>query len=155
MSLHIYLDKKDIPTGLSLIRENDVFFNGMTYLQNDEVTCKILHDIDDAVYHSKDTIIGKKRSLGALNKSYLSTGVKTILNIKEHPEKCFSLLESGNNVLKLLHLLTEGHAFLDGRVCISGKRFPCDKEFDGRLYTDFIEFTGGVIKAMNGEESRC
>lgn len=152
MSLHVYLDKKDIPAGLSLIRENDVFFNGMTCLQNDDVTCRILHDIDDAVYNSKDTIIGKKRSLGALNKSYLSTGAKTILNVKEHPERCFSLLECGNNALKLLHLLTEGHVFLDGRLCISGKRFSCDIEFGGKLYTDFIEFTGGVITAMNGEE---
>lgn len=151
MPLHVYLRREDVPVGMNIIEENDAFFDGMTLLQKDAVTESVLRDIDGAEYNSQDTFIGREQWLGALNKSYLSTGAKTILNIKEYPERCFSVIECGNNALKELSLLHDGHVFFAGRVCASGKELPCDIEMNGKRYDDFIEFTGGIMMAMKEE----
>lgn len=64
------------------------------------------------VYNSPATFIGRDPSLGALYKQHLSTGTKTLLNVLNHPDKCFSTIECGYNALTLLMGFTEGQAVL-------------------------------------------
>ena len=98
MPLIVYTNKKDVEdSGKDLIMINDLFFDAETVLKNSELVSKILEDIDKAKYNSDLTFIGRTKELGALNKSMLSTGTKTLLNIIQHPDKCFNVCECGNN----------------------------------------------------------
>lgn len=45
------------------------------------------------VYNSPATFIGRDPSLGALYKQHLSTGTKTLLNVLNHPDKCFDTMQ--------------------------------------------------------------
>lgn len=85
MSLNVYLTKEEVPENLVIIRKNDDYFNGLTILHDTEFVHKVLWDIDMAKRCTDITFIERTISLGALNKSCLSTGTKTILNIYSHP----------------------------------------------------------------------
>ena len=112
MALTVYTNKNDIEnSGKDLVIINDLFFDSETVLSNSSLVKKILSDIDKAEYNSDLTFIGRTKELGALNKSMLSTGTKTLLNIIQHPDKCFSVCECGNNVLSLLPLISEGSIY--------------------------------------------
>lgn len=59
------------------------------------------------VYNSPATFIGRDPSLGALYKQHLSTGTKTLLNVLNHPDKCFSTIDivwDGKHFTKLSEL---------------------------------------------------
>lgn len=94
MSLQVY-NKTDPP--ISVIVDNDTYFDGHTELDSGDMCAGILKVIDKAVYNSPATFIGRDPSLGAL-----STGTKTLLNISQHRDLCFDTIECGNNALTLL-----------------------------------------------------
>lgn len=108
MSLTIYTDKNKIPKEMELIDYNDLFFEEVNLVDN-EITKKILMDIDKATYNSPLTFIGRDSSLGALNKSNLSTGSKTLLNIVSNKDKCFDVAECGQNALSLIPYIKNGN----------------------------------------------
>ena len=110
MSLILYLDKEDVPQGTFLCKENDLFFDGQTLLNDSAICSDILRTIDQATYNSPETFIGRDKDIGALYKVYLSTGCKTLLNIVMHPDICFSLLECGLNAKQFTLGLTTGQA---------------------------------------------
>lgn len=87
MSLQVY-NKTDPP--ISVIVDNDTYFDGHTELDSGDMCAGILKVIDKAVYNSPATFIGRDPSLGALYKQHLSTGTKTLLNVLNHPDKCLS-----------------------------------------------------------------
>ena len=95
MSLNIYSSILDVPEGMKVIRSNDLFFNGFTKLNNSDFEKTVLRDIDDATFVSPDLVIGRFMKAGAVYKSTLSTGAKTILNIEKHQDLCFDMLECG------------------------------------------------------------
>ena len=95
MSLNIYSSILDVPEGMKVIRSNNSFFNSFTKLNNSDFEKTVLRDIDDATFVSPDLVIGRFIKAGAVYKSTLSTGVKTILNIEKHPDLCFDMLECG------------------------------------------------------------
>ena len=104
MSLNIYFDKNEVPNCMKIIMENDNFFIGHTLLRQDRKTEEILADIDHAKYCSKESFY-PENSETPLTTDCLSTGCKTLLNIKEFPDLCFSTGECGNNALEeMLHL---------------------------------------------------
>lgn len=84
MSLQVY-NKTDPP--MSVIVDND------TELDSGDICTGVLKVIDKAVYNSPATFIGRDTSLGALYKQHLSTGTKTLLNVLNHPDKCFSTMQ--------------------------------------------------------------
>ena len=88
----------------------------------------------------------KKRTkeLGALNKNMLSTGTKTLLNIIQHPDKCFSVCECGNNALSLLPLITEGSIYWSIPVVAYNGDSACDIICNGKEYKDFYEFLESI-----------
>lgn len=74
---------------MSVIVDNDTYFDGHTELDPGSMCAGVLKVIDKAVYNSPATFIGRDPSLGALYKQHLSTGTKTLLNVLNHPDKCF------------------------------------------------------------------
>ncbi len=148
--LKVYRAPDDVPNGIRIVRDNDEYFNYNTLLQDNALTRDILSTIDKAEYISELTILGRTKSLGALNKQVLSTGTKTLLNILGSSSDCFDLRECGDNVLRFLPRVTDGHVIWD-MPCLAYCGDPdCDIEYKGKRYRDFYEFLGTVEKEERG-----
>ena len=139
MSLVIYTSKEELMVGMQYVNYNDQFFQWM-YLHDDETTKTILREIDRARYNSKTTFIGRDKDLGVLNKEYLSSGCKTLLNILYNPDKCFDISLCGNNALSLLRLIKNGNVVWRKPVLHFVGESDCDIIIDGYHFTDFREF---------------
>lgn len=151
MSLKVYTRKEDIPSHIKYINYNDKFFSSIE-LKDDNVTREVLGKIDKAEYNSKDTFVGRDKSLGALNKNLLSTGCKTILNIASHPEMCFDVIECGQNALNCLTLLKQGHILWTFPVIITDKNSICDIEVNNIKFTHIIDLATYFERLAMGEE---
>lgn len=141
MSLQVYDNSGQLPPSLEYIRYNDAFFNLNTKLSNGELTASILLDIDKATYVSPETFIGRNKAWGSLFKDNLSTGTKTLLNILQYPEKCFDVLECGNNALCFLRRIHTGNVVWN---CIATSLIDddedCDIVYRGRHFTNIVDF---------------
>lgn len=145
MALVVYTNKKDVEdSGRDLVMINDLFFDFETVLDDSDLVRLILSTIDKASYNSSLTFIGRTKELGALNKNMLSTGTKTLLNIIQHPNKCFSVCECGNNVLSLLPLITEGSIYWSIPVVAYNGDSACDIICNNKEYKNFYEFLESV-----------
>jgi hypothetical protein len=134
-----YTDRNSIPSDMEYVKFNDAFFL-FTELKDDAVTARILSTIDKAKYVSASSFMGRDESLGALNKDYLSTGAKTLLNIYANPNICFNLIEVGVNCLRLLTSLSveiDGNVFLKSPVFMPNGDTACNITCNGVLYTDY------------------
>ena len=135
MSLCIYTKKEQIPVNTKYILNNDLYFRAGTSLSDDDVTCSLLKKIDKAEYctsygfRSRDDIEN-------LSSQYLSTGVKTALNIHMYPDICFDTLECGKNVLEEIIKFDHGQILLDDLQDIPTSTKDCDVIYNGRHYTD-------------------
>lgn len=147
MSLVVYTDRKQIPETMMYVNYNDKFFNG-TSLKDGPKVREALRKIDKAEYNSEITFIGRDKELGALNKSNLSTGCKTIINIINNPEVCFDVIECGQNALELLHLVDNGHILWKMPILHFVGEASCNIEINGNKFTDFRKFLSYV---MDGE----
>lgn len=144
MSLHIYRSVVEVPSGIRVVNGNDLFFNARTLLSDTALVADILSTVDKAKYNSDLTFIGRTKELGALNKSMLSTGTKTLLNIIAYPDRCFNVVECGINALQFLPKITDGHILWELPVVVCRDRFECDINYRGRNYVDFHEFLAQV-----------
>ena len=72
------------------------------------------------------------------------TSEKTLLNIIQHPDKCFSVCECGNNVLSLLPLITEGNIYWSIPTVAYTGSSNCDIICNGKEYKDFYKFLESV-----------
>lgn len=144
MSLKIYRSVDEVPSEIKVVNSNDSFFNVMTDLTNTELVCNILRTVDKAEFNSNQTFIGRTKELGALHKSMLSTGTKTLINIIQHPEFCFNVVECGNNVLQFIPKITEGHILWELPVAVCRDRPKCDIDYRGRHCAEFLEFLSQV-----------
>ena len=124
MSLNVYTSIEQIPAGINIIRSNDAVFNGATLLRNSELSNRILSSIDNAKFYSKDSFVSSTGVL--LSRDRLSTGTKTLLNILEFPDKCFDVIECGNNALSLLCLFNEGNILWRIPVALCSGDPACD-----------------------------
>lgn len=141
MSLTVYTSHKEVrDKKIKYIRINDIFFNSFTELTDSKITRIILSTIDKAEHNSKLTFIGRSSDLGALNKNFLSTGSKTLLNIVSHKDICFDVSECGNNALCLLPLIREGYIYWANPVAAYSGDGDCDILYNGKRYTDFYKF---------------
>ena len=139
MSLHIYTSVDRIPSDLQYIRVNDVFFDSNTLLPKNKLCDLVLSTVDHAVYNSDLTFISRTKELGALNKSMLSTGTKTFLNILCSPDTyCFDVLECGSNVLQLIPFLKDGYIIWEIHLLLSVPYDKCDIFLDDeKHFTSF------------------
>lgn len=138
MCLRIYTNKSDIPADMKYVDYNDKFFNSVA-LEDNEVTAKILHNVDKASYHSKDTFISRDIELGALNKALLSTGCKTLLNIERNPDICFDIVECGQNAIRCLSTIKNGNVLWVFPFILVEEDSLCDIEVNGRKFNSTLE----------------
>ena len=140
MSLCIYTSTKDVPDYLGrVINYNDLYFDGQD-LKDSALVRKVLAAVDKAEYVSPAMVLGRDKDLGALNKSCLSTGCKTLLNIILSPLKCFDVVECGVNVLQLLPIVTSGHVLWKEPVLPRVIIQDCDITYQGVVYHNFVDF---------------
>lgn len=143
MCLNIYTDKSKIPSNITLIDDNETFFDGFTLLKDCEFVKAVLHNVEKAEYINTECFLGRIKDIGSLNKSCLSTGTKTIINLYSNPKGyCFNLCECGNNVLQFLPQVTEGHVLFEIPVIAldSFEDESCDIMFEGTHYTNIYDF---------------
>lgn len=142
MSLRVFTNLNDLKdSGIKFVRVNDLFFNSETVLNNNVIVSTILDKIDKAKYNSEFTFLGRNSKVdGALNKSMLSTGSKTLLNILEHPDICFDVCECGDNALSLLPMITNGNIYWNMPVVAFNGESKCDIICNDKHYNDFYDF---------------
>lgn len=140
MCLNVYRSKEAVPKGMTVIDINDSFFDAFTELRKTSLVEEVLFSIDKAVYSSPQTFEGRTKELGNLNKSFLSTGTKTLLNIIANPDICFNVCECGNNALYFLSKITNGNVLWKNPVVVCSEPLTCDICVDGELFTDFFAF---------------
>lgn len=140
MCLTVYRDRNLVPSGVRIVDTNDSFFDARTNLRNTTLEKEILKTIDKAECSSPLTFIGRDKRLGSLNKSCLSTGSKTLLNIISNPDVCFDVCECGNNALKFLPKMRSGIVLWKRPFILADGNEPCDIEIDGRHFTDLYSF---------------
>lgn len=152
MALYIYTDKLNIPEGIKIIDFNDSYFDVFTTIDDTSLVRSILATIDKAEYNSDNTFIGRTKELGALNKSMLSTGTKTLLNIIQHPDKCFNTIECGANALEFLPLVGEGKVIWKVPVLTTIPNAKCNIILnDKECFTDFHDLQKYVVE-KRGED---
>lgn len=115
MSLIIYTSRSEIPSDLRIIDNNDRYFDGRSIIPDSPLVAHILKDIDGATRASDLAFYGKFLENVALDRSMLCTGTKTLLNILQHPDRCFNVIECGDNALAYLSKITDG--FILWEVC--------------------------------------
>lgn len=154
MSLNIYTNELEVPTGMEVVKNNDVFFNSNTYLNNSDIEKEVLKDIDNVEYVSESAFKGKFIKGVAVLKNFLSTGVKTLLNIEKNPDICFDTIECGQNVLYQLSRLHSGNAIVKNTLIVyPGDGEPCDIKYKGKLYKDFGVFIEDFFNDVGEEVS--
>ena len=97
---YMFIQVRDFsPQEIRLVLWGDSYFDTHTYLLTDTLVTGILWAVDKAKYNNKNSFISRVPEIGALNKNYLSSGTKTLLNIINHPDICFSIATCGGNAL--------------------------------------------------------
>lgn len=140
MSLNVYFSKADVPEKLRIIEKNDAYFNGGTTLADTPLVRQVLWEIDMARYCNDNGFYGRSSNV-ALSRDRLSTGAKTLINIIQHPNVCFSVVECGGNALCFLQNITEGFVLWENPVVsVSHLSNPCDILCQGRHFTEFVNF---------------
>lgn len=149
MALNVYTDKSLVKG--SIIYQNDLYFNGSTYLSNKGLCPLVLSEIDSATYASSTLFYSRQGvEYGSRDKRMLSTGTKTLLNIINHPLECFSLKECGSNALDFLHNIDEGNALWDDGLVFYAGDDACNINVISMKgtehYDQFIDFAEAVVK---------
>lgn len=140
--LNFYDRLEDIPPNIQIVKSNDAFFNAFSIISDDEFSTTVLEHIDKAIRVSNLTFIGRNPEFGSLFKNFLSTGTKTLLNIKQHPDLCFNAIECGVNALELLPLIQEGYTYSLDYVDIytNDLNKHCNILYRGDIYTNLSNF---------------
>ncbi len=110
--------------------------------------CEILKTVDKAEFNSSQTFVRKTKELGALNKSMLSTGTKTLINIIQHPEICFNVEECGNNALQFITRIYQGIILWQSPFLAYYGNKECDIVYHGKSFNDFYEFLDCVTEGF-------
>lgn len=148
-------DEWDIPENIKVVKSNDAFFNVNTIIDNSELSQKVLANIDKAKRVSDVSFYGRSKEFGALDKSCLSTGTKTLLNVIQYPNICFSMVEMGMNAIAMLPLIKEGNLYTDNKVLLLNLSFDndnCNICYRGKVFTKFSEFICYYNEVNNDEE---
>lgn len=148
MSLSIYTERSEVPGDMRVVDYNDSYFDGVL-LQRDDLSRLVLQTVDLVQVYTDKAYIGRDSELGYLNKSYLSTGCKTLLNIIASPDVCFDICECGSNALQFLSLLKIGHVFWKRPVINYMYSSSCDIIIHGKHFTNSDNFMDYI--SMRGD----
>lgn len=150
MSLHIYTKRNDVPENIQIEDDNDTFFNGT--INNDSTTSKILKYIEQAEYANQTGFYGRDSDLGMINSQYLSTGCKTLLNVLYNPNRCFNLIECGQNALEVLPLIKEGYVLWEYPILFDRITDSCDISVKGKHFTNIVEALDSLRDLVDEKE---
>ena len=146
MSLHVYINRKEIPKGMIVVDDNDVFFNGHTILNNSDFEKEVLRKIDKATYRSPRSFNGRSNLFGDLDRNLLSTGTKTLLNIEKNEGVCFNTIECGMNALSMIRNIKSGNILIEHRCILYYEDDEdCDIIFEGKRYLNFYDFLDALM----------
>ena len=141
MALNVFLARTEIPDNMQLICENDAYFNGYTKIGDSKFERNVLNIIDKAKRVSDFKFTGRTEKLGNLNKSCLSTGTKTLVNIYNNTDDCFNVVECGDNALEFLCDLRNGNVLWEFPfINFERDDETCDILCRGRHFTNIVDF---------------
>lgn len=142
MSLNLYLKKEDCP--LDIVQNNDAYFAINSKIPDTSEARQILDYVDNADYFSDSLFTSRYPYLGTMSGLFLSTGAKTLLNVLQHPDECFTLIECGSNALRLMHLFKEGNVYCPKfGIYVDGDP-SCDIICNGKHFSRFMDLVNYV-----------
>ena len=137
MSLTIYTNRARVPNNIPIIDNNESFFNHIS-LSKTETESFILDYIDSAKYLDRSHVSGKFSTCYPI--SELSTGCKTLLNILNTKDRCFNVVECGNNALECLFSITDGYILLEmPAIMYSLDTEICDVIYNNKHYNNVYD----------------
>lgn len=142
MSLNLYLRRSDCPT--DMIDVNEAYFRLYSSLPDTQLVRKFLSEVDNLDYYSETLARSRAFAPNLVPTTSLSTGLKTILNVLLHPKECFTLVECGDNALRVLPLIQDGNAYWGNRCIIMHENYDCDIMCDGHKFSKFLDFLNYV-----------
>lgn len=110
--LHIYIGKENLPKDMFLIIDADAAF-GLVDMSGTDFQKRVIRGIDGGSYGDQSTFVD--RFGRSLYYTHMSTGAKALCLLESTRDKIVNFSECGENALRLLSYLDEGHIYLDGR----------------------------------------
>lgn len=83
--LNFYDGFAEIPKDVKVVKSNDSYFNAHTKIQDSDFCRTVLKEIDKAERVSDKSFKGRSDRFADLDRQFLSTGTKTLLNIVQNP----------------------------------------------------------------------
>lgn len=136
LSLNIFTDRTLILEGVLIEVANKPFFDTLGYIPDTVEARRILREIEHGEYDTPTSFHCRAEDKRILDKRYLSGGVKTLFNIMNFPNRCFSIQSCGNNVITQIMRLTEGFVYIPYPVVTIYEDFICDVLLNNKPYTD-------------------
>lgn len=149
--LTIYTEMSEIPEDMKVVIDSDSYFDAKSRIPDNILVREILKQIDEASYNTDTTFIGRDAEQGGLNKMYLSTGSKTLINIINFNDVCFDVRGCGNNVLDLLPKLsceTDGFIYWKNYAYPFPENCECDIMFKGQRFKYVFDYMGRVMQEI-------
>ena len=146
MSLKIYRNYcSELRNNASIIVfDNNEFFDSRTSILDEDISKDALSTVERGIYRSSTTFIS--RDAIELDKSCLSTGTKTLLNIIQHPDICFDVSECGINALQFIPRIRNGIIIWRFPLIPYRDKKDCDISYRGILYSNFSDFLNVIYK---------
>lgn len=150
MSLKIYqTDCIELRNHAStIVFDNNGFFDSRTSILNDDISRDVLSTVERGIFSTSTTFIS--RDGFELDKSCLSTGTKTLLNIIQHPDICFDFSECGINALQFIPRIRNGIIIWRFPLIPYRGKKDCDISYRGILYSNFSDFLNVIYKEDRG-----
>lgn len=146
MSLKIYRNVcvESMVCAGAIVIDNNEFFDSRTSILDDDISRDVLNTVESGIYRSSTTFIS--RDAIELDKSCLSTGTKTLLNIIQHPDICFDVSECGINALQFIPRIRDGIIIWRFPLIPYRGKKDCDIFYRGISYSNLSDFLNVIYK---------
>lgn len=131
-----------------IVFDNNGFFDSRTSILDDDISRDVLNIVERGIFSTSTTFISRDGI--ELDKSCLSTGTKTLLNIIQHPDVCFDVSECGINALQFIPRIRNGIIIWRFPLIPYRGKKDCDISYKGILYSNFSEFLNVIYKEDRG-----
>lgn len=132
----------------TIVFDNNGFFDLRTNILNDDFSKDVLSTVEKGIFSTSTTFIS--RGGIELDKSCLSTGTKTLLNIIQHPDVCFDVSECGINALQFIPRIKDGIIIWRFPLIPYRGKKDCDISYKGIVYSNFSDFLNAIYKEDRG-----
>lgn len=148
MGMHIYFDWQ-VPSELTVIKNNNRFFDTTTYPKVDERCRDIVQLIDKSTVSPDLTKVSSNVfNLPPVPLSEISAGSKTLLNILYNPTLCFDLHECGRFAMWYAIYHLSGYGILRART------LPLEFPEDCNVFYNDVQYTNIMDLLAQVEEDR-